>query len=123
MDHQSFRFQIPGIIFLTPVYVVACCIALTEYKEANKIREFVIVSGLAAFLSVSLPIGWWIYNAYRVWWLKWTKGGYERKEFVKMLKRNIKPIYITGSDSVLLNLTGIADVDGWISVNMKQFRR
>jgi phosphoserine phosphatase len=123
MDHQSFRFQIPGIIFLTPVYVVACWIALREYGETDKIREFVIVSGLAAFLSVSLPIGWWIYNAYRVWWLKWTRGGYERKEFVKMLKRSIRPIYVPGTGSVLLDLTAIKDVNGWTSLTLAQFRR
>jgi hypothetical protein len=108
MDHQSFRFYIPGIVFLIPVYIVACYITLLNYRDSS-IRDFVLIGGITTFPAIALPIGWWIYNAYRVWWLILTKG-YENKDFVRLIRKDTKPFYCPLTDSILIDFSDISDI-------------
>lgn len=121
MDHQSFRFYIPGIIFLTPIYIVLCHIAIQVNTDAE-IRSFILLGGIATFPAIALPIGWWIYNAYRVWWLFWTKG-YENKDFVKLICRDTKPYYCPVSQTININLTHIKGIGSWIKIPPELFRK
>ena len=102
MDHQSFRFYIPGISFLTPIYIIACWITIHYYHNSDE-RLFVLVGGITAFPAITLPIGWWIYNSYRVWWHFWTRGGYENKDFVKLIRKDTKPFYSPLTKSILIS--------------------
>src|SRR5664280_92259 len=122
MDHQAFRFYIPGIVFLIPIYFVACWIAINNYTDSD-IRAFVLVGGITTFPAIALPVGWWIYNAYRVWWLKWTKGGYENKDFVKLIRKDTKPFYSPLTDSILIDFSHIKDIESWITIELDLFRK
>lgn len=122
MDHQSFRFYIPGIVFLVPIYFVICWITVNYYSDAE-VRTFVLVGGITTFPVISLPVGWWIYNAYRVWWLLFTKGGYENKAFVKMIRKETKPFYSPVNQSILIDFSHIRRIESWISIDLDTFRR
>jgi len=121
MDHQSFRFYIPGIIFLLPIYLVACWITLQNYTSPD-IKTFVLIGGITTFPAIALPIGWWIYNAYRVWWLKITRGGYQNKDFVKLICKDTKPFYYPALNSILINFSHIKDIGTWIKIDTELFR-
>jgi len=130
MDHQSFRFYIPGIVFLTPIYIVSCYIAIHHYgadirideNTKENIKTFILVGGIAAFPAIALPIGWWIYNAYRVWWQAWTKG-YENKDFVRLISRDTKAFYSPLTQSINIDLSHITGINNWIKVSVELFRK
>lgn len=122
MDHQSFRFYIPGIVFLLPIYVVACWITINFYHDSD-VRLFVLVGGITTFPAIALPIGWWIYNAYRMWWLVLTRGGYENKDFVKLVRKDTKPFYSPSDHSVLIDFSHIRDIGSWIKIDVDIFRK
>ncbi|MCE1198946.1 MAG: haloacid dehalogenase-like hydrolase [Marinilabiliales bacterium] len=122
MDHQSFRYYIPGIMFLLPIYFVICWITISSYTNTD-IRTFVLLGGITTFPLISLPVGWWIYNAYRVWWLLFTKGGYEHKDFVKLVREDIKPFYSPITKSVLADFSHIKDIESWIRFDLEIFRK
>jgi hypothetical protein len=122
MDHQSFRYYIPGVTFIFPIFLVACWITINNYKDSD-VRLFVLVGGITAFPTIALPIGWWIYNAYRVWWLFWTKGGYENKEFVNLIRKDTKPFYSPLIDSILIDFSHIKEIESWIKIDMEVFRK
>ena len=122
MDHQSFRYYIPGIIFLLPIYFITCWITITNYTDSD-IRVFVLVGGITTFPVIALAIGWWIYNAYRVWWLILTHGGYENREFVKLIRKNTKPFYSPITQSILIDFSHIKDIKSWIKFDIDIFRK
>jgi phosphoserine phosphatase len=121
MDHQSFRFYIPGIVFLIPIYIVVCYITIYNFGDSN-IREFVLIGGITTFPAIALPIGWWIFNAYRVWWIMLTKG-YENKDFVKLIRKDTKPFYCPLTDSILIDFSDIGDIKSWIKIDIELFRK
>lgn len=122
MDHQSFRYYIPGIVFLIPIYVVTCWITISKVTDSD-IRVFVLVGGITTFPTISLPIGWWIYNAYRVWWLKLTKGGYENKDFLQLIRNYTKPFYSPLTNSILIDFTQIKGIESWLKIEPELFRK
>ena len=122
MDHQSFRFYIPGVSFLFPIFLVACWITVKNYHDSD-VRLFVLVGGITAFPTIALPIGWWIYNAYRVWWLILTKGGYENKTFVKLISKDIKPFYSPLNNSILIDFCHIKGIESWIKFDLDIFQK
>lgn len=122
MDHQSFRFYIPGIVFLTPIYIVICFITITQLNDSDT-RVFVLVGGITAFPALALPVGWWIYNAYRVWWLVWTKGGYEKKDFVEIIRRRTNPFYCPLNETILIDFSHINEIKSWIKIDPDIFRK
>ncbi len=122
MDHQSFRYYIPGIIFLLPIYAVACWITASNYTDSD-IRLFVLVGGITTFPLIALPVGWWIYNAYRVWWLILTKGGYENKDFIKLIRKDTKPFYSPLTKSILIDFSHIKEIKNWIKFDLEIFRK
>lgn len=122
MDHQSFRYYIPGIIFLLPIYAVACWITANNYTDSD-IRLFVLVGGITTFPLIALPIGWWIYNAYRVWWLILTKGGYENKDFIKLIRKDTKPFFSPLTQSILIDFSHIKEIKSWIKFDPDIFRK
>jgi phosphoserine phosphatase len=122
MDHQSFRYYIPGIVFLLPIYAVACWITVTNYTNSD-IRVFVLLGGITTFPVIALPVGWWIYNTYRVWWLILTKGGYENKDFVKLICKDTKPFYSPYNQSILIDFSYIKNIGSWIKFDLDIFRR
>jgi len=122
MDHQSFRFYIPGILFLLPIYIVTCWITICYYSDSD-IRVFVLLGGITTFPVIALPTGWWIYNAYRVWWVFMTKGGYENKDFVKLIRDDTKPFYSPLTGSILIDFSHIKDIESWIKIELDLFRK
>jgi phosphoserine phosphatase len=122
MDHQSFRYYLPGIAFLIPVFFVACWITINNYHDSD-VRLFVLVGGITAFPTISLPIGWWIYNAYRVCWIKLTRGGYENKDFVKLIHKDLKSFYFPLSKSILMDLSHINGINKWIKFDVDIFHK
>ena len=122
MDHQSFRFYIPGIVFLIPIYLITCWITVNYYTDSD-FRVFVLVGGITTFPVISLPVGWWIYNAYRVWWLIFTKGGYENKDFVKLIRKDTKPFYSPLTKSILIDFSHIKHIESWINFELDIFRK
>jgi phosphoserine phosphatase len=120
MDHQSFRFYIPGIVFLIPIYFVICFITVKYLTNAD-IRVFVLVGGITVFPALALPLGWWIYNAYRVWWLKFTQGGYENKEFVRLIRKDMKSFYSPANNAIIIDFTHIKGIESWIKMNIDLF--
>lgn len=122
MDHQSFRYYIPGIIFLLPIYFIICWITVTNYTDSD-IRVFVLLGGITTFPVIALPIGWWIYNAYRVWWLILTNGGYENKDFVRLMRKDIKPFYSPLLQSILIDFSHLKGIESWIKFDMDMFRK
>lgn len=109
-------------MFLLPIYFVICWITISNYNNTD-IRTFVLLGGITTFPLISLPVGWWIYNAYRVWWLIFTKGGYEHKDFVKLVREDIKPFYSPITKSVLADFSHIKDIDSWIRFDLEIFRK
>lgn len=122
MDHQSFRFYIPGIVFLIPIYLVVCWITVNYYTDSD-FRTFILLGGITTFPVIALPIGWWIYNAYRVWWLILTRGGYENKEFVKLIRKDTKPFYSPLTHSILIDFSHLKDIKSWINIDPDIFRK
>jgi phosphoserine phosphatase len=122
MDHQTFRFYIPGIIFLMPIYLVACWIAINNVTIPD-IRTFILIGGITTFPAISLPIGWWIYNVYRILWLKITRGGYENKDFVRLIKKDTKPFYSPLTHSILIDFSHIKEIESWIKIDLNLFRK
>ncbi len=122
MDHQSFRYYIPGIVFLFPIYLVICWITINNFSDPG-IKEFVLVGGIATFPAISLPVGWWIYNAYRVCWLKFTNGGYENKDFVKLIAKDTKPFYFPLEDRILIDFSHINEIESWLKIELNLFRK
>ena len=122
MDHQSFRYYIPGIVFLFPIYIVACWISINYLRDTD-IKDFVLIGGITTFPAISLPVGWWIYNAYRVCWQKFTKGGYENKEFVKLICKDTKPFYFPCANTILIDFTHIKGIESWIKIELNLFRK
>ncbi len=121
MDHQSFRFYIPGIIFLFPIYVILCWIIIEHYDNID-LRQFVLIGGIAVFPAISLPVGWFLYNIYRVIWLKLTNGGYENKEFNKLVNRNTKPFFCPLQDAILMDFSNILNENTWLKLEVETFR-
>lgn len=121
MDHQSFRFYIPGVVFLTPIYFVICYITTHNYAD-TELRSFVLIGGIAAFPAIALPIGWWIYNIYRVWWILWTKG-YENKDFVRLICKDTTPFFCPLTRSIHINFSHIAGIESWIKMDAELFRK
>lgn len=122
MDHQSFRFYIPGVVFLIPIYIVICWITVMNYKNSD-IRVFVLVGGITTLPALALPIGWWIYNSYRVCWIKISRGGYENKDFIKLIKKDTKPFYSPLTNSVLIDLSLIKSIESWMTFDLEIFRK
>lgn len=121
MDHQSFRFYIPGIIFLFPIYAASCWI-ITNYYNNVDLRQFVLIGGITVFPAIALPVGWFIYNIYRVIWLRLTHGGYENKEFNKLVCQNTKPFYCPLFNKVLMDFSKIIKNSSWIKFDIDTFR-
>jgi len=115
MDQQSFRFYIPGIIFLIPVYAITCWITINISSDSD-IRLFVLVGGITVFPAIAFPVGWFIYQSYTVLRLIWTGGRYEDKDFVKLIKKETKPFYYPSSNSILIDFSHINDVDNWLKI-------
>ena len=122
MDHQSFRYYIPGIIFLFPIYFVTCWMTVNNYTNSD-VRVFVLVGGITTFPVISLPIGWWIYNTYRVWWLLITNGGYENKDFVKLIRKDTKPFYSPANQAILIDCSHVKGIESWIQFDLDIFRK
>lgn len=125
MDHQSFRFYIPGIVFLFPIYSVICWITVNYYTnlDDSDFRTFVLLGGITTFPVIALPIGWWIFNAYRVWWLILSKGGYENKDFVKLIRKDTKPFYFPSTESIFIDFSHLGQNQGWIKIDTDIFRK
>ncbi len=122
MDQQSFRFYIPGIIFLIPVFAIACWITVNTSSDSD-IRLFVLVGGITVFPALALPVGWLIFHSYTVLRLYWTGGRYEDKDFVKLVKKDTKPFYLPSSNSILIDFSHIDGVDNWLKIEPDIFRK
>lgn len=122
MDHNSFRYYIPGVIFLLPIYFVICYYTI-KYNLNSDVRVFVLLGGITTFPVISLPVGWWIYNAYRVWWIFLTKGGYERKVFIHLIRKDTKPFYSPLTKSILIDFTHVKGIEHWMQFDPEVFRQ
>lgn len=121
MDHQSFRLYIPGIIFLLPIYFVICYFIIHYYNDPI-IREFVLIGGITVFPAIALPIGWFVYNIYRVVWLKITHG-YEDKDFSMIIKNHLSLIYVPKLNKIVVNISNLLKNKSSIIFNIETFRK
>lgn len=96
---------------------------IIKYYTDPDIRVFVLVGGITTFPIIALPTGWWIYNIYRVCWLYLTKGGYEKKEFVNLVRQKTMPFYSPALKSILINFSHIKDIESWIKFDPEVFRK
>lgn len=122
MEHQSFRYYIPGIIFLAPIYIVISWIVISSSTEQSTLIVL-LLAGIAIFPAISLPIGWWIHNIYHVGWIIFTKGGYENKDFMELIRKEIKPFYSPLAQSILINFSLIKETKSWIKFDLDIFRK
>lgn len=122
MDQQSFRFYIPGIIFLVPIYAISCWITINISSNPD-IRTFVLIGGITVFPAIAFPVGWLIYHSYTVIRLHWTGGRYEDKDFVKLVKKDTKPFYYPSSNSFLIDFSHIDNIGKWLKIEPQIFRK
>lgn len=122
MDQQSFRYYIPGIIFLTPIYIVACWITINYFTDSD-IRIFVLVGGITVFPAIAWPFGWFLYHSYTVLRLSITGGRYEDKEFVKLVKEETKPFYNSHENKIIIDFTHVPEIGQWLNLEPEVFRR
>ena len=122
MDQQSFRFYIPGIIFLIPIYAIACWITINISSNPD-IRTFVLIGGITVFPAIAFPVGWLIFHSYTVLRLFLTGGRYEDKDFVKLVKKDTKPFYSPSSDSFLIDFSHVENIGNWLRISPNLFRK
>jgi len=122
MDQQSFRYYIPGIIFLTPIYIVACWITINYFTDSD-IRIFVLVGGITVFPAIAWPFGWFLYHSYTVLRLSITGGRYEDKEFVKLVKDETKPFYNSQENKIIIDFTHVPVIKSWLNLELEIFKK
>src|ERR1700748_2161977 len=123
MDNISFRYYIPGIGVVVPVYLVILWeVLLHTALSQNHLSAFFLAGGITTIPATALPMGWWIYHIYKVWWRKFNNG-YENKEFINLIKKYTKPFYMPSGNSIVIDLTHVKNINGWVAFEPDIFRK
>ncbi len=104
---------------MVPIYFVICWITIYHYDDKS-LREFVLIGGITTLPAIALPAGWWIYNSYRTIWIGLEKG-YEKKDFIKLVNRDLKPFFSPLINAVLIDFSQIKGIGSWIKIDIDIF--
>ena len=117
MSHETYRYQIPGITFLLPIFVFIVHFSI-KYFSLN--TTSIIVGVTAIFFGIHIPLGWFLYNSYRFLWIKYAKG-YEKLPFIKMLREAIAIYPAPWKNHRVLDLTRLFNEPSLYLLKDKEF--
>lgn len=86
MAHEFFRYLIPGIIFFLPLCGVAGGMYLF-HGDALFVERLKSAGALIGVVAV--PVGWFIYQAWRTVWHLY-RGGYEPRDFLERIRHAVR---------------------------------
>lgn len=80
MQHLLFRYLIPGIFLITPIYISIISLTLSRELEKN-------LTTLTT--AIVIPLGYIFFQGYRIVWQKFYRG-YENSNFINIIRDNLK---------------------------------
>lgn len=121
--NADLRLLIPGVAFLTPLYILFYIIVFSLERDA---REGLLLTGfgaLTALPALAIPVGWVIYNAYRAI-RSISLGGYETSPFIRFVRNHLKAVYDPFGNCILVNLGVVHDsqTQDWRSFSIEDFK-